>query len=493
MSPLSTTSSSSSVAASPRSSSPPILSALLGANLIPDRSYIPYKDRRLSISKEALGAFRKSQTYRDKEVNMARDSDNALVCCVENTVEDRIMDSDASFHATYCKQELERFKLRSGKVRLADYKTLDIAAVGDVILKTSFGTSWTLKDVRIGISMLASKGNVSDVQKVDMDLSFIMSMKTRKLQSRSCDSAENVPKTPLQFGAAKRLSRTFRAESTEIHVEAPKMLWSDSVSTAYLVYRIPYVLIGLRIPEEEWQGKNTSLAHLKVFGCDSFIKVKDICREAMKCTIIGSGSNEMRYRFQDTKSHQSPSGSSDTSEGSENSGSFKDSGRSDEEYSEDRASSNEGGFETPQVRRSTRESRAPNKAIIEEMVSLKKNQTWSLVKISARKKASQRLWMFRVKEKQDGIKRYTKSSIHLVKNLKNEEPCRDVHQVGDEREVKALSSLNLPLRLLMNGGSREIIPSLMMLVQDTLYRKSPSPVFGWCSMFRMFGSTERLE
>ncbi|GJU36784.1 hypothetical protein Tco_1185138 [Tanacetum coccineum] len=43
---------------------------------------------------------------------------------------------------------LERFKLRSGKVRLADDKTLDIAGVGDVVLKTSFGTSWTLKDVR---------------------------------------------------------------------------------------------------------------------------------------------------------------------------------------------------------------------------------------------------------------------------------------------------------------------------------------------------------
>ncbi|GJV39453.1 RNA-directed DNA polymerase, eukaryota, reverse transcriptase zinc-binding domain protein [Tanacetum coccineum] len=50
----------------------------------------------------------------DKEVNMtARDYDDALVCCVKNTIDDRIMDSGASFHATYCKEELERFKLRS--------------------------------------------------------------------------------------------------------------------------------------------------------------------------------------------------------------------------------------------------------------------------------------------------------------------------------------------------------------------------------------------
>ncbi|GKF86673.1 hypothetical protein Tco_0254500, partial [Tanacetum coccineum] len=44
----------------------------------------------------------------------ARDYDDALVCCVENTIDDRIIDSGALFHATYCKEELEMFKLRSG-------------------------------------------------------------------------------------------------------------------------------------------------------------------------------------------------------------------------------------------------------------------------------------------------------------------------------------------------------------------------------------------
>ncbi|GKB21776.1 hypothetical protein Tco_0855699, partial [Tanacetum coccineum] len=61
--------------------------------------------------------------FKDKEVNQAaRDSDEALICCIKNTVKDRIMDSVTSFHATYCKEELERFELRS--------------------------SSWTLKDVR---------------------------------------------------------------------------------------------------------------------------------------------------------------------------------------------------------------------------------------------------------------------------------------------------------------------------------------------------------
>nr|GEW97020.1 reverse transcriptase domain-containing protein [Tanacetum cinerariifolium] len=325
---------------------------------------------------------------KDKEVNMtAGDSDDALVCCIENTVEDRIIDSGASFHATYCKEELDRFRLRSDKVRLADDKTLDIASVRDVSLKTSFGTSWTMKDVRYigglkrrlilvgrldeegyhvgfgdqqwkvtkGSLVVAHENKRGSMYMVEVyperigaitdgglgkqkNLSFIMSEKTKKLQrleqvhtegygptllhqsedlitiillSKTAARAANgivmlkmVPETPLQFGVTERLSRTFRAESTGLRAEASKMLWTDSVSTTYLIYHIPYVLIGLRIPEEDWQGKDTSLAHLKVLGCDSFVKVKDLCGEAMKCTFIGSSSDEMRYDFQDTKSHQ---------------------------------------------------------------------------------------------------------------------------------------------------------------------------------------------
>ncbi|GKC96804.1 hypothetical protein Tco_1162246 [Tanacetum coccineum] len=47
----------------------------------------------------------KKRTSKDKEVHMAvKDYDDALVCCVENTIDDRIMDSVASFHAAYCKK-----------------------------------------------------------------------------------------------------------------------------------------------------------------------------------------------------------------------------------------------------------------------------------------------------------------------------------------------------------------------------------------------------
>ncbi|GJS17479.1 retrovirus-related pol polyprotein from transposon TNT 1-94 [Tanacetum coccineum] len=310
-----------------------------------------------------------------KEVNMAAgDSDEALVCCVENTVEDHIMDSGASFHATYCKQELERFKLRSGKVCLAYDMTLDIAGIRDVVLKTYFGTSLTLKDVRyipglkrrlISVGQLDEEGyhvGFGDQQWKDTKGSLVVARGNKggslymveqdwwfgKAEEaffhnliEDKETAENVivilkmvPETPLEFGVAERLSQTFRAESMRLHAEAPHILWADSASTTYLIYRIPYVLIGLRIPEEEWRGKDTSLTHLKT----RFIEPENLAKN--DCIVAEHGlSSEIT---------QSPGGSSDTSEGSENSGNFKDSGRSDEEYSKDGASSKEGGSETLQ-------------------------------------------------------------------------------------------------------------------------------------------------
>ncbi|GJR65252.1 retrovirus-related pol polyprotein from transposon TNT 1-94 [Tanacetum coccineum] len=233
----------------------------------------------------------KRVTSRGKEVNMATGYyDEALVCCVENTIDDRIMDSGASFHATYCKEELERFKLRSGKIHLADDKTLEIAGVGDVVLKMFFGTSWTLKDVRHmskkGMKILASKGRIPDLQKAVVGFcepcvlgkqkkaSFVKSGNTRKLQrlelvhtdvygpisvasiggSRyyvtfidDCSRkfikycAMNgirmlkiVPETPQQNGVAERMNRTLnkRAKSMRLHAGLPKMFWEDSVTTA---------------------------------------------------------------------------------------------------------------------------------------------------------------------------------------------------------------------------------------------------------------------
>ncbi|GJY33678.1 putative RNA-directed DNA polymerase [Tanacetum coccineum] len=94
---------------------------------------------------------------------------------------------------------------------------------------------------------------------------------------------------------------------------------------------------------------------------------------------------------------QSLGGSLDMSEGFENSGSFEKNGKQ-ESYSEDLSS---------------KESMHLKKDINEGMSSLEKNQTWSLVRLLARKKALQSKWVFTVKEEQNGSKRLVLSIVAL--------------------------------------------------------------------------------
>nr|GEX60162.1 retrovirus-related Pol polyprotein from transposon TNT 1-94 [Tanacetum cinerariifolium] len=326
--------------------------------------------RKQSINKSKSWKIRETG---DKEVNMeTRDSDDALVCC-------------GSYYGFSCIVPCYILQSRAKKVQATLHWTLK-----DVMYIP--GLKKRLISVGIGMNMLASKGNVPDVRKSNE-------------HGASCRGSEDV--------------------------------MADSVSTAYLIYRIPYVLIGLRILEKEWQGEDTSLAHLKVFGCNSFVKEKDVYREAMKCIFIGSGSDEMRYNFQDMKSHQvynQPSmtaenpaknesivaehglsskitqilcGCSDTSEGSENSRSFKDSGRSYEEYYEDGASSKEGGSKTPHIYKEFDSSCEESKVLQLGKACLDNDKRGVLI---------------------------------FVEDSWNEEPCRDVHQVKENQEKDKIES-----------------------------------------------------
>ncbi|GKB73514.1 retrovirus-related pol polyprotein from transposon TNT 1-94 [Tanacetum coccineum] len=192
------------------------------------------------------------------------------------------------------------------------------------------------------------------------------------------------------------------AESTGIRGEVSKMLWADSVSTTYLIYRIPYVPIGLRILEEEWRGKDTSLTHLKAAAqmkCDTAFGIQRVTKLS-EVEIL-----HLWTRF------IKPDASSDMGEGSKNSGSFEDSGRSDKEYSEDGASFKEGGSEKNGEPDSysealgSKESVQWKNAIIKEMISLEKNQTGISVflsPITSRNEDSQRFVFLHVRRLQKG-------------------------------------------------------------------------------------------
>ncbi|GJY71033.1 retrovirus-related pol polyprotein from transposon TNT 1-94 [Tanacetum coccineum] len=109
---------------------------------------------------------------KDKEVNMAiRDYDDALVCCVENTIEDRIMDSGASFHATFCKEELEKFRLRfargnkRGSLYMVEVPSNGINVAIDGRGNTALWHQRLGHMSEKGMKILASKGRIPDLQK----------------------------------------------------------------------------------------------------------------------------------------------------------------------------------------------------------------------------------------------------------------------------------------------------------------------------------------
>ncbi|GKE10207.1 hypothetical protein Tco_1413758, partial [Tanacetum coccineum] len=67
-----------------------------------------------------------------------------------------VMDSGASFHVTPCLGIMKNFKPLLRNVRLEDMKVLAVASIRDVVLKTTFGIEWILKNVRY-ISSLKRK------------------------------------------------------------------------------------------------------------------------------------------------------------------------------------------------------------------------------------------------------------------------------------------------------------------------------------------------
>ncbi|GJS26573.1 retrovirus-related pol polyprotein from transposon TNT 1-94 [Tanacetum coccineum] len=229
------------------------------------------------------------------------------------------------------------------------------------------------------------------------------------------------------------------------------------------------------------------LAHLKVSGCDTeLFKVKAFCGEAMKCTIIGSGSDEMRYNFRDIKSHQVI--------------------RSRDITFADSIYGAKSGRVGAQIR-----VRGPKTVGASRIWKINKNtlkyehHPMRELRDSTRTEDPPRVQgsVKRVKEEQDGNKRYKAQLVVkgfqqkqrvdyneiptlVVKILQikvfsqlggqeenlewqievnsvteliqaprlwvlifvedswNEEPCSDVHQVGDEREVEVLRSFNWP-------------------------------------------------
>jgi hypothetical protein len=76
-------------------------------------------------------------------------------------------------------------------------------------------------------------------------------------------------------------------------VELGQEFWAEAVGTAcYLVNISPSSMLDDKTSQEVWTGKETSLTHLKVFGCDAYVHVlkenmSKLDKKAKKSIFIG--------------------------------------------------------------------------------------------------------------------------------------------------------------------------------------------------------------
>ncbi|OMO59210.1 Integrase, catalytic core [Corchorus capsularis] len=115
------------------------------------------------------------------------------------------------------------------------------------------------------------------------------------------------PGTPQHNGVAERMNRTIveRVRCMLRMAKLPKAFWGEAVKVAcYLINRSPSAPLGFDIPKKVWLGKDPSYAHLKVFGCKTFLHVlkeqrSKLDSKATPCIFVGYGGEEFGYRFWD--------------------------------------------------------------------------------------------------------------------------------------------------------------------------------------------------
>ncbi|KAH9650291.1 hypothetical protein KPL70_026321 [Citrus sinensis] len=98
--------------------------------------------------------------------------------------------------------------------------------------------------------------------------------------------------TPQQNGLAERMNRTLmdRVRSMMIQSQLPKGLWAETLLTAsYLVNLRPSAALDFKTPFEKWHGKPADYGSLKVFGCPAYAHVSQgkLAPRALKGKFIG--------------------------------------------------------------------------------------------------------------------------------------------------------------------------------------------------------------
>ena len=114
-----------------------------------------------------------------------------------------------------------------------------------------------------------------------------------------------IARTPEQNGVSERMNRTIMeaARSMLFHSKMPQRFWAEAVNTAvYLRNRSPTVAVKDKVPFELWYGKKPSVSHLRVFGCNAYVRIEKAGKlgaKAKRCRFVGYSSEKKGYRIYD--------------------------------------------------------------------------------------------------------------------------------------------------------------------------------------------------
>jgi transposase InsO family protein len=106
---------------------------------------------------------------------------------------------------------------------------------------------------------------------------------------------KTTPYTPQQNGVAERMNKTLmeKARCMLSGAGLGHEFWAEAVgTTCYVVNRSPSSASDDKTPQEVLTGKEPSLTHLKVFGCDAYVHVpkenrSKLDKKVEKCIFIG--------------------------------------------------------------------------------------------------------------------------------------------------------------------------------------------------------------
>jgi hypothetical protein len=119
------------------------------------------------------------------------------------------------------------------------------------------------------------------------------------------EKRSTLPSTPQHNGIAERANRTlFEAARTMLsHARLPQEFWGDAVLHAiYIRNRCLTTADKVKTPYELFYGTKPDISHIRVFGCDAYMHVKDNDRAKMeskssKCILLGYSEYYQGYKL----------------------------------------------------------------------------------------------------------------------------------------------------------------------------------------------------